>query len=97
MYFFQIEEYQKSLDYFEKVKDYVSKITQNQILCQDLYAYTADLDSYLIACKSMLNIEIDINLQQKINDHYSNQVVKKINLIENSIKNNFKVYYLKQK
>lgn len=92
MYFFQIEEYQKSLDYFEKVKDYLSKLPQNEHLAQGLNAYTVDLNSYLIACKSILNLEIDSNLEQKINDNYSNQVVKKINLIENSIKNNFKVH-----
>jgi hypothetical protein len=91
MYFFQVEDYQKSLDYFEKVKDYLSTISRNEVLLQDLNEYTIDLNSYLIACKSMLNLEIDIKIEQKINDHYSNQVVKKINLIENCIKNNFKV------
>lgn len=67
----------------------------------ELDSYANELESYLIACKSMLNLDIDDDsctttiISNNSNfyeeDINSKQVLTKMVLIENCIKNNLKV------
>jgi hypothetical protein len=97
MYFFQVEDYKKALSYFEQINEFKSKLDESQnalTINKELNAYSSDLDSYLLACNSILCLNTDANLANnhpKIIDPYSNQVVKKVAFVENAIKNEFKV------
>lgn len=55
--------------------------------------YTNEVDSYITACQSILNLEIDLEDQVKnnANEQYAKQVITKMILIENCIKSNIKV------
>lgn len=59
----------------------------------EINQYANELDSYITACRSILNLEIDLDDQVKnnTNEHYAKQVITKMILIENCIKNNLKV------
>lgn len=77
------------------------KLINEEIKINELDSYANELDSYLIACKSMLNIDIEddsctttiISNGASLNedDMTTKQVITKMVLIENCIKNNLKV------
>ncbi|CAF0726097.1 unnamed protein product [Brachionus calyciflorus] len=108
MYFFQQEEYEEAFYYFQSVKDYKNKILNEEKKLNELNSYANELESYLIACKSMLNIDLEeesctttiisskahsINLNE--DDINTKQVITKMVLIENCIKNNLKNVFTK--
>ncbi|RNA24165.1 hypothetical protein BpHYR1_006739 [Brachionus plicatilis] len=106
MYFFQQEEYEEAFYYFHSVKDYKNKlINEDNNKVNELDSYANELESYLIACKSMLNIDIDddsctttiISNSSNLNEDDLNtkQVITKMVLIENCIKNNLKNVFTK--
>lgn len=95
MHFFQQENYEKSHEYFQQVRKYKKKIANDERKSNELSQYANELDSYITACQSILNLEIDIDDQVKnnSNEQYAKQVITKMILIENCIRNNLKVSY----
>ena len=88
MHYFQIENYEKAYEYFKQVNEYRKTVSETKL--PKFNAYTIDLDSYLIASRSVLNIESEQNEQINIKDLYASQIIKKIIYIEKCIKNDFK-------
>ncbi|CAF0894283.1 unnamed protein product [Brachionus calyciflorus] len=89
MHFFQIDNYEKSFLYFCYIKEFFSNSKNILHSLSELTLYANELESYMLACKSMLNLKLDEkDSSVTTNDNYTKQIINRIIKIDNCLQSN---------
>ena len=91
MYYFQAEDYEKAFGYFKMINEFGMDADASSAQTE-LRLYTAELDSYMLACKLMLNksqtmaaaaAEVAPSSSSTRIDERTRQIINKILLVDN--------------